>query len=117
MLNDEVPTLIHCLAGKDRTGIGAMLILLALGVPEDTILKDYTHRSAAYQAYIDFRQNELHEYLITDVSKKHFGYFFGVLEENLAGSLNKIRQLYATPEIFFKESYDLGPDELPLLRD
>lgn len=116
MLNDEVPALIHCLAGKDRTGIGAMLFLLALGVSEDTIMKDYTHRSAAYQAYIDFRENELQEHLKTDISRKHFGYFFGVLEENLAGSLNKIRQLYVTPEIFFKESYDLGPDELKQLR-
>ena len=28
----RVPVLFHCSCGKDRTGIGAMLILLALGV-------------------------------------------------------------------------------------
>jgi len=28
-------------AGKDRTGIGAVLILLALNVDEETILADY----------------------------------------------------------------------------
>ncbi len=33
--------LIHCHAGKDRTGIGAALILLALGVPEERIVEDY----------------------------------------------------------------------------
>lgn len=31
----------HCTAGKDRTGIGAALLLYSLGVPYDTILKDY----------------------------------------------------------------------------
>jgi protein-tyrosine phosphatase len=35
------PILIHCMGGKDRTGVGAALILSALGVPEDTILNDY----------------------------------------------------------------------------
>lgn len=31
----------HCNAGKDRTGIAAMLILSVLGVEEDIILQDY----------------------------------------------------------------------------
>lgn len=29
--NEDVPLLFHCTSGKDRTGVGAMLILLALG--------------------------------------------------------------------------------------
>lgn len=33
--------LIHCAAGKDRTGFGAALILGALGVDRDTIMADY----------------------------------------------------------------------------
>ncbi|MBB6732413.1 tyrosine-protein phosphatase [Cohnella zeiphila] len=31
----------HCTAGKDRTGIGSALILLALGVPKETVVQDY----------------------------------------------------------------------------
>lgn len=37
----EGPYLIHCTAGKDRTGMAASLILSALGVPYETILTDY----------------------------------------------------------------------------
>ena len=33
--------LIHCAAGKDRTGFGAALILSALGVPEPRLFEDY----------------------------------------------------------------------------
>lgn len=33
--------LIHCSAGKDRTGVGAALILAALGVPRASIIADY----------------------------------------------------------------------------
>src|SRR5690606_29425991 len=35
-------TLFHCSAGKDRTGIAAALVMTALGVDRETILKDYT---------------------------------------------------------------------------
>lgn len=35
------PVLFHCTAGKDRTGVAAMLILAALGVDEAVIEQDY----------------------------------------------------------------------------
>jgi protein-tyrosine phosphatase len=38
---DEGAFLVHCAAGKDRTGFACALILHALGVPEDTVLEDY----------------------------------------------------------------------------
>jgi len=37
----RLPALIHCNGGKDRTGFAAMLVLLALGVPRETIVEDY----------------------------------------------------------------------------
>ena len=37
----ETPVLFHCSAGKDRTGVAAMLILLALGASDETIRQDF----------------------------------------------------------------------------
>lgn len=37
----RLPLLFHCSAGKDRTGFGAALLLLALGVPRDVVVQDY----------------------------------------------------------------------------
>jgi len=39
--NNNLPLLFHCTAGKDRTGLGAAIILLALGVPKETVMQDY----------------------------------------------------------------------------
>lgn len=39
----SLPTMIHCHAGKDRTGLGAALILSLLDVPRETIMADYLH--------------------------------------------------------------------------
>lgn len=40
-LAEARPAVIHCTSGKDRTGITVALLLLALGVPLDTIYDDY----------------------------------------------------------------------------
>lgn len=39
--NERFPAVIHCAAGKDRTGIVSALILRALDVPDETIVADY----------------------------------------------------------------------------
>ena len=35
------PVVLNCTAGKDRTGIGAALVLTALGVPYATVRQDF----------------------------------------------------------------------------
>jgi len=37
----DVPVLVHCAAGKDRTGIAVALLLAVLDVPRETIVEDY----------------------------------------------------------------------------
>lgn len=37
----STPLLYHCTGGKDRTGVFSALLLLTLGVPEQTVLHDY----------------------------------------------------------------------------
>lgn len=38
---DKRPLLFHCTAGKDRAGTCAAILLLALGVPEETVIYDH----------------------------------------------------------------------------
>jgi protein-tyrosine phosphatase len=38
---DGYPLLLHCTSGKDRTGFGVALLLLAAGVARETVLEDY----------------------------------------------------------------------------
>lgn len=41
LLDVDAPLLVHCAAGKDRTGFAAALILASLDVPRERILADY----------------------------------------------------------------------------
>lgn len=44
---DQGGFLVHCAAGKDRTGFAVALILHALGVAEDLVLSDYLFTNSA----------------------------------------------------------------------
>jgi protein-tyrosine phosphatase len=49
LLEDRAPLVIHCTAGKDRTGFACALILHALGVPQDVIAEDYLLTNRFYR--------------------------------------------------------------------
>lgn len=51
--NKEGGVLYHCSAGKDRVGVGTMLILLILGAKYEDILADYLITNQSYQSIID----------------------------------------------------------------
>ncbi len=50
----NVPLIVHCAAGKDRTGIAIAVLLKALGVPRDTIVEDYllTNDAGNFEEFI-----------------------------------------------------------------
>lgn len=52
LLSTDKPLAFHCSAGKDRTGIGAALVLTALGVDRQTVIDDYamTERVVDYES-------------------------------------------------------------------
>ena len=43
---DALPALVHCLVGKDRTGLTVALLLDLLGVPREVIIADYVMSNA-----------------------------------------------------------------------
>lgn len=59
----EVPALVHCTAGKDRTGVMIALLLRAVGVPEDIVIADY-ERSDVFARNLRLRggiEEQFHE--------------------------------------------------------
>jgi protein-tyrosine phosphatase len=54
-LAGDAALVVHCSAGKDRTGLAAALLLATLGVPRATILEDY----ALTETVVDLRAHLL----------------------------------------------------------
>jgi protein-tyrosine phosphatase len=49
MLEDRAPLVIHCTAGKDRTGFACALVLHVLGVSDELIAEDYLLTNRFYR--------------------------------------------------------------------
>ncbi len=49
MLGAERPVLVHCFAGKDRTGFAVAVVLEAVGVRHDAIVADYLRSNDAIE--------------------------------------------------------------------
>jgi protein-tyrosine phosphatase len=56
---ENLPVLIHCSAGKDRTGVVIGLIQLALGIPKKTVVEDYLKTNGNLAAYTEDKFQQL----------------------------------------------------------
>ena len=117
LLKSDNAVLWHCSAGKDRVGIMTMLVLLALGVDKETIIKDYmatryfTAGSIAYTCFFGsfiYRTRRLRRCLavLMDVRKKYLEKLF-----------DKINNDYSSTEDFFYKQYGITEEELKLLKN
>lgn len=49
----NAPLVFHCTGGRDRTGVGAALLLSSLGVDGETVARDYSLTGGLLQPHID----------------------------------------------------------------
>ena len=114
---DEVPVLFHCTAGKDRTGIGAVLILLVLGCSEETAIEDYLKTNDFRAESIERLLGQYSEYIDKDPElKEAMTAIAGVSRSSAEYSLQKILEKYETYEDYFREVLGLGSEEIRELR-
>ncbi|WIV57860.1 tyrosine-protein phosphatase [Amycolatopsis nalaikhensis] len=55
------PVVVHCQAGKDRTGLVIALVLKAVGVPDDAVAVDYAVSSARLGAYYTAKRADIED--------------------------------------------------------
>lgn len=112
---DKGASLVHCAAGKDRTGFAAAVVLAALGVPRSTILSDYmlTARCLNVDAEIG-RISEKYQWGgAADVMRP----MLEVRESYLQSAFATIDQHFSSVEEYLKESLGIGSAERELLAD
>jgi protein-tyrosine phosphatase len=102
LLADRAPLVIHCTAGKDRTGFACALVLHALGVAEDVIAEDYLLTNRFYR-----RDPSSGTDLPEDVRQA-----IGSVEVSfLAAGFEAVRTDYGDLESYLKEGLGIGSQE------
>ena len=113
----ETPILFHCSAGKDRTGVAAMLILLALGASDETICADFVQTNVCRKAEIDALLAGHAEEIAADPSKRmRFFTQAGVDPGAAPYVLQVIREACGSAEEYLAREYGLTPARRMRLR-
>ena len=98
LIQTERGFLLHCSAGKDRTGFGAALIHHLLGVDHDTILADYLISNQATELGERFRsrmeETAKSQDIPFEIDDEIIKVFAGVREEYLLGAFEELDQHY-----------------------
>ena len=91
---DALPAVMHCSAGKDRTGVLSALILAFLGVTDETIVADYTLSAAAMGRLLERLKAEYPE--AQDAVEKYAPAILHVVPETMEQFLADLRLQYGT---------------------
>ena len=110
--------LFHCSKGKDRTGVAAMLILSALGVDEETILRDYMLTNEFNAQTIAEERRMLAE---SGVSPDDIELCLGAMDQvnavYMTNVLDWLKAEYGSVEGYLTAELGMDAEKLELLRD
>ncbi|MBC6971199.1 tyrosine-protein phosphatase [Bacillus sp. Xin] len=95
---ENLPLVNHCTAGKDRTGFGSALLLLLLGVPEETVMQDYLLSNGFREKLNQKMMAFLGAKLQNEESKEILGAMFEARAEYLQAAIDEIKRAFGSIE-------------------
>jgi len=106
---DALPALIHCTSGKDRTGFGIALILMALGVSREDIVADYLLSNLA--------PRDLRFMVPEGVPESALSALMKVRADYLEASFAAIDEHWSNEQCFLREALGLSDGVITQLRE
>lgn len=110
---DNYPILFNCTLGKDRTGFLAAILLAAIGIPEETIIKDYM----ASNEYIDLRQLAYMAHNLSSDAQEAITVIVSANESFIDLALRKIRKDYGSVSKYLSKGLLLDEKKRDNLKD
>lgn len=106
----------HCSQGKDRTGIGAALILGALGASHETIVADFDHSNESYRPLVARFCAEVDKRGGGEEEKEVIRAFMGVSTRNFCNTLDLIDRQWGSLESYLRDPLGLDDQDFDTLR-
>jgi len=112
--DDALPTLFHCTAGKDRTGVVAALLLTWLGVDRELVLDDFelTEQYAGHQMHEQMFQRMLER----GMSPEAAAGMLHATRASMQSALDELDSRYGGIERYLRDDAGVDADTLRTLR-
>lgn len=93
---EYLPAVIHCAAGKDRTGVVTAIVLRALGVPDITIVEDYALTDPNMIRLVELSREAGHPLSRTQVPE----HFMRALPQTMEAMLATLDETYGSTDAY-----------------
>ena len=107
LIDDTAPLVIHCTAGKDRTGFAAAMILSSLGVAEEVIAEDFMLTNRYYRPAEASTIMELPPEVRSVMGSVHASF--------LTAALDTVKSDYGSVDAYLADGLGLGGRERTVL--
>lgn len=106
----EGASLIHCFAGKDRTGVAVALFHTLMGVHPDDVMRDYLLTNEASDRAKHMQEiGEFMQECWGKMSEPALYVLSGVYPEWLDAAFDSIKERYGSLDAFFREGLKVDP--------
>lgn len=116
LVEDSVPALMHCAAGKDRAGLSIAVTLLALGVEREAIIADYLESNAKHRRYKVRRSGSDASAYSPEVMEL-LSPLFDARAEYLAAAFETIDETWGGVDAYLEQGLGLTPELRERLRE
>jgi protein-tyrosine phosphatase len=116
LVEDSVPALMHCAAGKDRAGISIAVTLLAVGVERDAIVADYLESNAKHRRYKVSRSGSTESAYTPEVMEL-LSPLFDARAEYLQAAFDSIEETWGGTDTYLEQGLSLTPAHRDRLRE
>jgi len=103
----------HCTAGKDRTGMAALILLAALGVDEETIYQDYLETNQHLAEHVDNLVAAIADPTEAEVIRS----FWIAKRSYLDAALDEMRLRFGSVDGYLRNGLGLDDEKLSALKD
>jgi len=103
----------HCTAGKDRTGMAAMILLAALGVDDETIYEDYLETNQHLAAHVDNLVAAIDNPIEGEVIRS----FWIAKRTYLDAAIDEMRKQYGSVAGYLRDGLGIDDDKLAALKE
>ncbi len=113
----NLPLVVHCTAGKDRTGVAMALLLALLGVPDDVIEADYALSNLHYDTFEALGEDAIRSFGRVGLNVQTLLPLFTANPKTIRATLAHVRERYGSVEGYLTKAGGLNSETLDRVRD
>ncbi|MEP3890612.1 MAG: tyrosine-protein phosphatase [Hellea sp.] len=115
--DNNTPQLFHCTSGKDRTGYGAAIIMLTLGVDKDTVMEDFLFSNQVLKGYNDATIISIEKRVGKRDSLEIIRKIMGVSRETMEATFAQMEADFGSIDGFIRDGLGIDDDMRAKLQD